>query len=112
MRKHIDLFREFLEKQKMMEVIVSYDCSDKDDSFGGKIHDLLIDQYKSDFVTKSNYKIGRQLTFNEIGNLKQEIWKLFEECQSLNEGKREKRTIVSIITPHENQFIIDVIINE
>ena len=112
MRKYLDTFSEFMEKRKRLEVIVSYDCSDIHDPFSKKLHDFLKNDHKSEELTKSNYKIGSMLTIPEIDKLIENIKKLFAESTEISEAKREKRTVVKIITPSENQFIINEIINE
>jgi hypothetical protein len=113
MRKYIDSYKEFLENKKMMEVIVSYDCSEMHKPFGDEILKLLRNEkYHCDVITLSNYKISRLLTIPEIELLKKEIIDLFNECAILQEVKRSKRTVVKIIIPYENQFIIDELLNE
>ena len=112
MRKHMDSFSEFMEKRKRFEVIVSYDCSDIHDPFADKLRAFLNKEHQSDQLTKSNYKISTMLTIPEIDTLIEGIKKLFKESIQISESKQEKRTIVKIITPSENQFIINEIINE
>ena len=113
MRKYIDTFKDFFENRKTMEVIVSYDCSDIHRPFGEKLLEFLkSEKYSSEEITMSNYKIGKMLTIQEIECLKAEIIQLFNDSMIVTEGRREKRTIVKLITPIETQFVIDEIINE
>lgn len=113
MRKYLDTFNEFFEKRKTMELIVSYDCSDLHKPFGDKLLELLkSDEYNGDEITMSNYKIGRMLTFLEIDILKEKILSLFSDAAQISEARREKRTIVKLITPMDTQFIIEEIISE
>jgi len=111
MRRSIDNFAKFAEKRKQSEVIVSYDCSQIHRSFAVDLRTLLKGKYNSSQITLSNYIIGGLLTFDEIDILKKEILGLFSDAL-ITEGVREKRTVVSVIIPSENQFFIDEIINE
>lgn len=111
MRKYIDTFAEFQAKRKQSEVIVSYDCSQIHNDFANKLRSILRDTYESERITLSNYKIGKLLTFDEIDTLKQKILEAFSQSL-ITEAKQEIRTVVSIITPSENQFVIDEIIDE
>ncbi len=112
MRRYIDTFEEFLAKRKQFEVIVSYDCSQIHNNFANKLRTILRDNYDSQEITLSNYRIGKLLTFDEIDALKKEILDAFSGSAPITEAKREKKTVVSIIVPSENQFVIDEIINE
>ncbi|MFD2035471.1 hypothetical protein ACFSKL_11755 [Belliella marina] len=112
MRKYIDTFEEFRAKRKQFEVIVSYDCSQIHNNFANKLRAILRNNYGSQEITLSNYRIGKLLNFDEIDSLKKEILESFSESAPITEAKREKKTVVSIIVPSENQFVIDEIINE
>lgn len=113
MRKHIDMFNEFFESKKRLQVIVSYDCSNIHKPFGEKLLELLRNEkYSSERVTLSNYLVGKALSLTEIDTLKQEILFLFNDTAILSESRDEKITIVKIITPLNSEFIIDDIIIE
>lgn len=111
MRKYIDAFGEFLAKRKKFEVIVSYDCSQIHNSFANQLRSILHDDYDIQEITLSNYKVGRLLTIDELDTLREKIVKAFSDSM-ITEGRREKRTVVSLIVPCETQFIIDQVINE
>lgn len=113
MRKYIDNLKEFVEKGKKVEVIISYDCSEIHKPFGDNLLDLLKSEfYNSEEITMSNYRIGKLLTIAQIDILKDEILNLFKTSQKLTEAIRYKKSIVKIITPVETQFMIEEIINE
>lgn len=112
MRIYIDKFKDFFENRKAVEVIISYDCSDIHNSFREKLLEFLKSDYCIEEITMSNYKIGKMLTIQEIEKLKLEIIKLFKDSTIVSEGQKEKRTIVTLITPIDSQFVIDEIINE
>jgi len=114
MRKYIDTFSQFSDKKRITEVIVSYDCSEiLHKYFGDKLLDFLKEDYDVEMVTKSTYKIARKLSFSEIDKLKKEILELFTKTtKSILESTKEKRTVVTVVTPSENQFIFEEIINK
>lgn len=112
MRKYIDTFEDFIENRKTIEVIISYDCSDIHKPFREKLLEFLKSNYCIEEITMSNYKIGKMLTIQEIDDLKTDIIKLFNSSTILAERHKEKRTIVTLITPIDSQFVIDEIINE
>ena len=107
-RKDIDKFKEFILK----EVIISYDCSDIHNPFCTKLLDLLKNKYEAILVTKSNYKLKKELSSNEIEEIKTEIKNIFEESQLLAETNQTKQTIVKLIIPNNSKFDIVEIINE
>lgn len=109
MIKNIADFRRSTEKK---EVIVSYDCTSDHKPFGEDLFKFLRDVYESKEITLSNYKIGKKLNLEEIERLKNEIRRLFNTAVPLTEGKRDKKTIVTIITPNGSDFERDEIINE
>lgn len=113
MKSYIDSFNEALKKNIMFEVIISYDCSDMHKPFGKNLLNLLNNEfYNSEEITMSNYKIGKLLNVAQIDVLKKDVLDLFNDSQVITEVKRNKRTIVKIITAKETRFIIDEIINE
>lgn len=112
MRKHIDMFNEFFEKHEMIQVIVSYDCSNIHKPFSEKLLDILQSSYNSSQITLSNYLIGKKLSLTGVDELKNRIVGLFQQTQQLNESRDGKQTIVKIITPVNSDFLIEVIINE
>lgn len=112
MRKHIDMVNEFFEKHEMIQVIVSYDCSNIHKPFSEKLLAILRENYNSSQITFSNYLVGKKLSLTRIDELKNTIIDLFEQTQQLNESRDEKQTVVKIITPVNSDFLIEEIINE
>lgn len=111
-RNHIDSFEEFSDKGKKTEVIVSYDCSEIHKKFEADLLYLLKSKYKCQKITLSNYKIGKSLSTSEIIKLEKEIKKLFDKVSLIVEGKRHKKTIVSLILANKYHFIIRSIIDQ
>ena len=68
-------------------------------------------EYSENILTQSTYLSPNTYTRNEIGRLKTELEKLFQEkIGAVNESRREKRTKVVFIIPQIYEFeIIEVL---
>lgn len=94
--------------EKSFDVIVTYDCSGKDDPFRTELLALLKSKkYTCEEITMSTYKIQRMLDKNEIETLKAEIRNLYNSL--LVESKKAKPTVVKIIIPNGDRLIIEEI---
>ena len=97
MFKYIENFEKFSKEIRKVDVIVSYDCSDKDDPFGDQLRNLIVSSYAGELITKSNYRLGKRLSFSELDILDKQIKKMFSDIGGLKESSRKKETVVVII---------------
>lgn len=107
-RVEIDRYEAYVKKKFKKELIVSYDCSNKDNPFRAKLHSLLKTKSATP-LNESLYKLP-PLNEQELLSLANEIGELLNEIL-ITESANVSTTKVIFITPDGTALDAITIIN-
>jgi len=108
MKKHIKGVENF-QKNKVTDVIISYDVMPDESAYAKYLLKLIKDTYEGKLITKSNYRITA-LSDAQIETLKKEI--VDNHSKILKESAGLQETKVVIIIPEKDRFSITTLIDE